>query len=138
MTILITGGTGKTGSRVAQALTDLGHPIRVATRHSAPPFDWNDQTTWDDVLEGCSAAYVTFQPDLALPGADEIIAEFARTAVARGCRRLVLLSGRGEEGAAEPNSRSLSPAPTGPSSARRSSCRTSPRRSSLTRSRTGR
>ena len=99
MTILITGGTGKTGSRVAQALTDRGHPIRVATRHSAPPFDWNDQTTWDDVLQGCSAAYVTFQPDLALPGADEIIAVFARTAVAHGCRRLVLLSGRGEEGA---------------------------------------
>ena len=138
MTILITGGTGKTGSRVAQALTDLGHPIRVATRHSAPPFDWHDQTTWDDVLEGCSAAYVTFQPDLALPGADEIIAAFARTAVAHGCRRLVLLSGRGEEGARRTELALTGPAPTGRSFARRSSCRTSPSPSSLTRSRRGR
>lgn len=99
MNTLITGGTGKTGSRVAQLLTEDGHPIRVATRHSSPRFDWHDQATWDDALEGCAAAYVTFQPDLGLPGADKIISAFARRAVSRGCRRLVLLSGRGEEGA---------------------------------------
>jgi uncharacterized protein YbjT (DUF2867 family) len=99
MNILITGGTGKTGSRVSQLLTAAGHPVRVATRHSTPRFDWHDQTTWDEVIEGCTAAYVTFQPDLGLPGADEVVAAFARRAVTLGCRRLVLLSGRGEEGA---------------------------------------
>jgi uncharacterized protein YbjT (DUF2867 family) len=99
MKILVTGGTGKTGSRVQKLLTDAGHPVRGATRHSSPPFDWHDPSTWDQVLEGCTAAYLTFQPDLGLPGADEIVAAFARRAVAHGCRRLVLLSGRGEEGA---------------------------------------
>src|SRR4051812_42031328 len=99
MNILVTGGTGKTGSRVSELLTTAGHPVRVATRHSTPPFDWHDRTTWDAVLQDCTAAYLTFQPDLGLPGADEVIADFADRAVALGCRRLVLLSGRGEEGA---------------------------------------
>ncbi len=99
MNILVTGGTGKTGSRVSQLLTAAGHPVRVATRHSTPHFDWHDQDTWDEVLAGCAAAYLTFQPDLGLPGADDVIAAFARQAVELDCRRLVLLSGRGEDGA---------------------------------------
>lgn len=99
MTILITGGTGKTGHRVARLLTELGHPIRIATRHSHPRFDWHDESSWERALEGCDAAYLTFQPDIGLPGADEIISAFAHTAMAQDCRRLVLLSGRGEEGA---------------------------------------
>jgi uncharacterized protein YbjT (DUF2867 family) len=99
MNILVTGGTGKTGSRVSQLLVAAGHPVRVATRNSTPRFDWHDQTTWDQVLEGCAAAYLTFQPDLGLPGADGVVAAFARRAVDLGCRRLVLLSGRGEVGA---------------------------------------
>ena len=73
----------------------------MATRHSDPAFDWYDEGTWDRAIDGCRSAYVTFQPDLALPGADEIIGRFARAAVAAGCHRLVLLSGRGEEAARE-------------------------------------
>ncbi|HEY7043013.1 MAG TPA: NmrA family transcriptional regulator [Nocardioidaceae bacterium] len=99
MTILITGGTGKTGYRVAHRLTGLGHSVRAVTRHSDPPFDWHDDSTWDAAITGCTSAYVTFQPDLALPGADAIIGAFARRAVKLGCTRLVLLSGRGEDGA---------------------------------------
>ncbi len=41
--------------------------------------------------------YITFQPDLAVPGADDTIRSFTELAVASGVRRLVLLSGRGEE-----------------------------------------
>src|SRR5262249_18047125 len=41
-------------------------------------------------------AYVAYYPDLAMPGAPEIIGSFARCAVANGVGRLVLLSGRGE------------------------------------------
>ncbi len=99
MTILITGGTGKTGSRVAHRLFDLGQPFRAVTRHSEPAFDWYDEGTWEGALTGCRSAYVTFQPDIALPGADAIIGAFAKRAVALGCTRLVLLSGRGEDGA---------------------------------------
>ena len=70
MTILITGGTGKTGSRVAHRLTELGQPFRAVTRHSEPRFDWYDDSTWEGALTGCTSAYVTFQPDIGLPGAD--------------------------------------------------------------------
>ena len=66
MTILITGGTGKTGGRVADRLTTLGHSVRALTRHSEPRFDWHDDSTWDAALSGCTSAYLTFQPDLAL------------------------------------------------------------------------
>ena len=99
MTTLITGGTGKTGSRVAHRLNALGRPVRAVTRHSEPRFDWHDHSTWEGALSGCTSAYVTFQPDLALPGADAILGAFSRRAVALGCTRLVLLSGRGEDGA---------------------------------------
>ena len=99
MTTLITGATGKTGQRVARRLQTLDHDVRAVTRHSAPRFDWHDRTTWSEALDGCESAYLTFQPDLGLPGADEIIGAFAAQAVAAGCSRLVLLSGRGEEGA---------------------------------------
>jgi uncharacterized protein YbjT (DUF2867 family) len=43
--------------------------------------------------------YVAYAPDLAFPGAAETVGAFADLAVASGARRLVLLSGRGEEGA---------------------------------------
>ena len=95
-TTLITGGTGKTGSRVARRLTALGRPVRAVSRHSEPRFDWFDESTWDGALTGCGAAYLAFQPDIGLPGADGIIGAFSRRAVALGCTRLVLLSGRGE------------------------------------------
>jgi uncharacterized protein YbjT (DUF2867 family) len=99
MTILITGGTGKTGSRVAHRLTELRHSVRAVSRHSEPRFDWDDESTWDAAISGCASAYVSFQPDLALPGADGVLGAFARKAVELGCTRLVLLSGRGEDGA---------------------------------------
>ncbi|MER7606725.1 NAD(P)H-binding protein [Nocardioides sp. NPDC127503] len=99
MTTLITGATGKTGQRVAHRLQTLDHDVRAVTRHSTPRFDWHDQTTWAEAIDGCASAYLTFQPDLGLPGADEIIGAFAAQAVAAGCSRLVLLSGRGEDGA---------------------------------------
>lgn len=97
---LVIGGTGKTGRRVAQRLEARGVPVRIGTRsHPETPFDWDDESTWPPALEGAQAAYVTFQPDLAFPGAAEKIRVFAELAVAKGVRRLVLLSGRGEEGA---------------------------------------
>ena len=99
MTTLIIGGAGKTGRRVAQELTSRGLPIRAVSRSTSPSFDWADETTWERAIVGTTAAYVTYHPDLALPGADDRIGAFARAAVDLGCRRLVLLSGRGEDGA---------------------------------------
>ena len=95
--ILVLGGTGKTGRRVVDRLTERGVHTRVGSRSAEIPFDWEDRSTWGPALEGVSAVYISFYPELAFPGATETIEVFTRTAVAAGARRLVLLSGRGEE-----------------------------------------
>jgi uncharacterized protein YbjT (DUF2867 family) len=94
---LILGGTGKTGRRIVERLNARGAAVRVGSRAGDPPFDWEDPETWTPAIDGASAAYVSFFPDIAVPGAPETIAAFADLAVASGARRLVLLSGRGEE-----------------------------------------
>ena len=48
------------------------------------------------MLAGVDAAYISYYPDLSIPGAAETVEAFARLAAAAGVRRLVLLSGRGE------------------------------------------
>ncbi|WP_329208537.1 NmrA family transcriptional regulator [Streptomyces sp. NBC_00683] len=93
---LVLGGTGKTGRRVVRELTGRGHVVRIGSRSGGIPFDWNDSTTWQPALAGVDAVYVSYQPDLAVPGAPEAIGAFAELAVRTGARRLVLLSGRGE------------------------------------------
>ena len=97
MPILIIGGTGKTGRRVADTLAARGVATRVASRSGETRFDWDDPATWSAALEGVSAVYVAYSPDLAVPEAPPAIRELARLAADRGVRRLVLLSGRGEE-----------------------------------------
>lgn len=94
--ILVLGGTGKTGSRVAQRLTQRGWPVRIGSRSGQPPFDWLDKLTWKPALRECNAVYITFQPDLAIPGSVDTIRSFVETAQESGIRRFVLLSGRGE------------------------------------------
>ena len=97
--ILIIGGGGKTGRRVDTLLQKRGIATRPVSRSTTPSFDWTRPEGWGDALEGVSAAYVTFQPDLAVPGASAAIEELSRLAVEKGLGQVVLLSGRGEEGA---------------------------------------
>jgi uncharacterized protein YbjT (DUF2867 family) len=97
--VVIVGGAGKTGQRVADRLAAHGLPSRFASRSTSPAFDWEDPSTWHGALEGARAAYVAYQPDLAAPGATERIGEVAALASTLGVERFVLLSGRGEEGA---------------------------------------
>ena len=94
---LVLGGTGKTGRRVAKQLTARGLPVRIGSRSGEPRFDWNDAGTWRSVLQGVGAVYITYQPDLAVPGAVEAVRSFTKAALEAGVRRMVLLSGRGEE-----------------------------------------
>jgi uncharacterized protein YbjT (DUF2867 family) len=94
---LLLGGTGKTGRRVAERLTARGLPVRIGSRSGEPPFDWENRATWAPVLEGVGAVYITYFPDLAFPGAVETVDALSKLAVSKGVRRLVLLSGRGEE-----------------------------------------
>ncbi len=98
-TVLVTGATGRSGRRIAARLLARGLRVRLASRSGQVPFDWHDDRTWAAALNGCAAAYLCYSPDLALPGADTAVGGFAETATALGVRRLVLLSGRGEDGA---------------------------------------
>src|SRR5919107_2614464 len=94
---LVVGGTGKTGRRVAERLAERGLLVRIGSRSAEPPFDWEIPDTWATALDGVSAAYVSYYPDLAIPGAPEAVRSFTELAVESGVQRLVLLSGRGEE-----------------------------------------
>jgi uncharacterized protein YbjT (DUF2867 family) len=94
---LVLGGTGKTGRRVAGRLAGRGRPVRIGSRSGGLPFDWADQATWAPALRGAGAAYLSYYPDLAAPGAADAISALTELAVRSGTRRLVLLSGRGEE-----------------------------------------
>ncbi len=62
-TILVTGGTGKTASRLLPLLRDGGAGVRVASRHpgedrGAVRFDWYDPGTWGAALEGVQRVYL--------------------------------------------------------------------------------
>jgi uncharacterized protein YbjT (DUF2867 family) len=96
-TTLVLGGTGKTGRRVVERLSARGLAVRVGSRSGEPPFEWHDPVTWPDVLKDVESAYLVYYPDLAFAAAAAAIGNFAELAVASGVRRLVLLSGRGEE-----------------------------------------
>jgi uncharacterized protein YbjT (DUF2867 family) len=96
-TTLVLGGTGKTGRRVVERLAARGRTARVGSRRGSPPFDWEDQATWAPALRNAGAAYITYYPDLAIPGAADAIGSFVDRALEHGVRRLVLLSGRGEQ-----------------------------------------
>ena len=94
---LVLGATGKTGSRVAAGLEAAGVPVRLGSRSASPSFDWGREESWDACLEGVEAAYISYSPDLAVPGATDAIRAFVVKAEDHGVRHLVLLSGRGEE-----------------------------------------
>ncbi|MBB5913763.1 uncharacterized protein YbjT (DUF2867 family) [Nocardia transvalensis] len=99
--VLVLGGTGKTGSRVAALLRAAAVPVRLGSRSAPVPFDWTDRGTWAAALDGMTAVYLAYQPDLAAPGAPEAVYALTLAAQRHGVRRLVLLSGRGEPEALE-------------------------------------
>jgi len=93
---LVIGGSGKTGRRVIDRLSALGHHVRGVSRSSNPNFDWSDDSNWAEVLQGVKALYVTYYPDLSVPGASDHIRALLSVAEAGSVERIVLLSGRGE------------------------------------------
>ncbi|MFI6865797.1 NmrA family NAD(P)-binding protein [Nocardia sp. NPDC050406] len=90
-TVLVTGATGQTGSRVAAGLRAAGVRIRAVSRSGSVPFDWHDERTWNAALSGVSAAYLVtpMEPDFDAAA----VAGLVERATASGVRRLVLLSG---------------------------------------------
>ncbi len=94
--ILVIGGTGKTGRKIVDRLKQLGQNVRIGSRNATPAFDWQDPSTWAASLQGMDKVYITFQPDLAVPGALEAIELLIIKAKEQGVKKLVLLSGKGE------------------------------------------
>lgn len=95
--IMVIGGTGKTGRRIVAGLEEKGFPVRTGSRSGTPAFDWSNVAGWDACLEGVKAVYISYSPDLAMPGATDAIRELVEKAKSHGVERFVLLSGRGEE-----------------------------------------
>ncbi len=93
---LVIAENGKTGRRVLDKLTKAGRPVRGLSRSSAIVFDWTDETTWPAALQGADRAYVSYQPDLAVPGAVEAVSRFFAAALKAGLDHVVFLTGRGE------------------------------------------
>ncbi|MEL4377248.1 NmrA family NAD(P)-binding protein [Brucella cytisi] len=94
---LVIGANGKTGRRVAERLREKGVSLRSVSRSTEVSFDWANQSTWAAALDGIDSAYVSYQPDLALPGAVDAIRAFLLAAKKADVKHVVLLSGRGEE-----------------------------------------
>lgn len=92
--ILVTGGTGKTGQRVASRLRQQGVTPRVGTRQTRAPgevrFDWSEPDSFDPALEGVCATYLVSPSN----GQDSLTAmrPFIDRALERGVGRFVLLS----------------------------------------------
>ncbi|WP_121812208.1 NmrA family NAD(P)-binding protein [Mucilaginibacter kameinonensis] len=94
--ILVLGANGKTGSRIVSRLENLNIQVRRGSRNAMPAFDWEKRETWPIALKGITDVYISFQPDLAVPGADAAIRLFITEAETAGVSKVVLLSGRGE------------------------------------------
>lgn len=98
--ILLTGGQGKTSSRIAQLLQDQGgYLIRRAGR-SVPKsgneqvgehvsFDWFDDSNHDDTLQDIHAVYLVAPANLH---PEEVMIPFIRRALDTSVKRFVLLS----------------------------------------------
>jgi len=94
--VVLVGGKGKTGRRIAHRLRAMDIPVRAVSTSTEEPFDWNDDATWAPALSGGSSLYLTYHPDLAVAGAADRIRRLCRVAVDGGIRKIVLLAGRGE------------------------------------------
>ncbi|QUQ71990.1 NAD-dependent epimerase/dehydratase family protein [Kutzneria sp. CA-103260] len=90
MTILVTGATGTTGSRVAAKLRARGADVRAVSRSTAVPFDWHDAGTYGPVVAGVDRVYLVAPVGVADPSPQ--FDRFLADAVAAGVRRVVLLS----------------------------------------------
>lgn len=95
--ILVIGGTGKTGRKVVEGLTQRNQNVRIGSRSQNPTFDWDDPTTWPTALAGMDKVYIVYYPDLAVPGALEAIKGLTAAAKKAGVKKAVLLSGKGEQ-----------------------------------------
>jgi uncharacterized protein YbjT (DUF2867 family) len=96
--VLVTGGTGNTGRRVASRLAELGFAVRAGSRAAPAPggatehvrFDWADASTHAEALRGVHRAYLVAPALVDDPST--LMRPFITRALESGVRRFVLLS----------------------------------------------
>jgi uncharacterized protein YbjT (DUF2867 family) len=101
--VLVLGGTGKTGRRVAAQLAAAGHTARAAARTPGPAapgvvpvrFAWDEPETYDPALAGVDAVYLV--PPARRLDHPPLVRAFLERVRAAGGARVVLLSARGVE-----------------------------------------
>ncbi|MDT7661987.1 MAG: hypothetical protein QOD04_1543 [Pseudonocardiales bacterium] len=93
-TTLVLGGTGKTGSRVAAQLAELGLNARTAARVGADVrFDWDDPSTYRPAVAGVDRVYLV-GPVMRMDFAGQV-STFLDLAEANGVRHVTYLSAYG-------------------------------------------
>jgi ergot alkaloid biosynthesis protein len=104
--VLVTGGTGKTGGKLARRLLEEGRSVRIASRSGgsldgaeSAAFDWSDEGTHDAALVSVDRIYLVAPVGVA--DVHTPMARFIDRALVKGVRRFVLLSASSiEEGGA--------------------------------------
>lgn len=95
-TVLVIGGTGTTGSRVAALLREQPVAVRIGTRNPADGdpeqvrFDWDEPATHSSAVAGADRVYLIPPVGVAEPAPQ--VEKFLAEAVQAGVRRVVLLS----------------------------------------------
>jgi uncharacterized protein YbjT (DUF2867 family) len=93
--VLVLGGTGKTGSRLAANLAELGLAVRTAARQGADiRFDWGDAVTHQPAVEGIDRIYL-MTPVIPQAGITEHVSKFLDQAAAAGVQHITYLSAYG-------------------------------------------
>lgn len=106
--ILVLGGTGTVGSRIARLLSSSSTPALIASRSGdspspsssarGVPFDWDNRETWPTPFEeareqgGIKAVYLVAPPPATHDTMATVMMDFVDFARERGARRFVLQS----------------------------------------------
>ena len=94
--VLVLGGTGKTGSRVAGTLSGQGVSVRTAARGGADiRFDWNNPATFEGALQGVTGVYLV-SPVMRVDFAG-VVSDFLDQAEQAGVQNITYLSAYGVE-----------------------------------------
>ena len=100
MTILVTGGTGKTGSVLSRLLSEANHSVLIASRSGTAPspykavkFDWFDDKTFENPFKEDSNIDRVYLIVPAVLDQLNIVRPFIDLAISKGVKRFVLLSG---------------------------------------------
>ena len=99
MTILVTGGTGKTGLVLSRLLKEANQSLLIASRSGTAPspykavkFDWFDDKTFENPFNADSSIDRVYLVLPSVPDRPTKAKQFIDLAISKGVKRFVLLS----------------------------------------------